>query len=245
MRGAIAAEWTKTWTVRSTYWCLVAAVLLMVGMVVPNGLAIRGQLRDGVPGANAWPATQLPIEATVYLVQFAVIALVALLVAGEYGTGQVRTTLQWVPVRWRVPASKSLALASAMAVVSLPLTALGVWLADLTMAERGLPYSAADFAGTCLLVALYTSLMCVLTVGVATAVRSVAGTLVAMFMLIMVLPLGMQTTQFLRDLSHYVPGIAGVDLMERADTTRGAVVLVVWAAVALLAGIAVLRKRDA
>ncbi|WP_156893361.1 hypothetical protein [Actinokineospora enzanensis] len=245
--GAVAAEWTKTWSIRSTYWCLVAAATLMVAMVVPNGIAMRSQVDNHLPGAQARAATQLPVEATTYVVQFALLALVVLLVAGEYGNGQARATVTWIPVRWRIPAAKAVVLASVSAVVGFVLSGIGVLLADLTLEGRGLPYTAGDVVASGAAIALYLGFGSVVAVVVGTLVRSVAGSLVILFLLLMVVPMMLQATgvQALIDLSHYLPGMAGIDLMERTEALRGAVVLAAWSFGGLALGMFALRRRDA
>ncbi|MGW5055203.1 ABC transporter permease [Actinokineospora sp. NPDC004072] len=245
MRYAIAAEWTKLWSVRATLWCLVAAAGLMAVMVGANGLAIHGQHDDGVADRVPAAATQLPVEATVYLVQFAAAALAALMVTSEYAHRGILPTLQSVPVRWRVPAAKAVVAAVTLFAVGALLAAPAVWLADATLAEHGAAYTTGDTVHTVLTIGLYLALIGVLAIGIATALRHIAGTLLALFVLLMVLPVAMQLNETFRDLSHYVPGIAGIDLMEGTHPARGALVLVAWALAALAAGIAVLRRRDA
>lgn len=252
LAGAVAAEWTKLWSVRSTRWCLAAAAGLMAAMVAANGVAIRDQHAEGVPGREAASAVTLPGEAVVYLVQFALCALAALTVTSEYAHRSMPTTLQCTPVRWRVPVAKAVVVAVALFGAGIAMAAPAIWLADLALGGYGAPYSGADVVETVIAHGVYLALIGVLTVGIGTALRAVAGTLVTLFALLMVLPVGLIAagSPVLRDLAHYVPGMAGIDLMERLDGPTGgpwgaAGVLVAWAAVALAAGTTVLRRRDA
>ncbi|GGS44235.1 ABC transporter permease [Actinokineospora fastidiosa] len=245
MKNAIAAEWTKLWSVRATTWCLIAAAGLMAAMVAANGIAINGQHDDNLPGLTPTAATEMPVEATIYLVQFAMAAIAALAVTGEYAHRGILPTLQAVPVRWRVPAAKAVVTAAALFACGVLLAAPAIWLADVTLAEHGAPYTGGDVVHTLLTVGLYLALVGVLTIGIATALRHIAATLLVLFTLLMVLPVVMQISQTFRDLSHYVPGIAGIDLMEGTHVLRGALVLIAWAAAAMITGMVVLRKRDA
>ncbi|MGX7827115.1 ABC transporter permease [Actinokineospora sp. 24-640] len=247
MMGVISAEWTKLWSVRATAWCLIAAAGLMALMVGANGIAIHGHHAESRPDLTPTPAVQLPVEAVVYLVQFAAAALAALAVTSEYAHRGILPTLQSVPVRWRVPAAKAVVVAVTLFLTGVALAAPAIWLAEVTLAEHGAPYSTGDAVRTVLAIGAYLALIGVLAVGLATALRHIAGTLLALFVLLMVLPVLLQATgtPLLRDISHYVPGIAAIDFMEGVHTGRGAAVLAGWAIAAVAVGIAVLRRRDA
>src|SRR3954466_11147901 len=91
LRGAIAAEWTKLWSVRSTWWCLLSAAMvtaavcaqLAVSHVYDNTHADRGH-----PGVAS--AGELAISA-MSLVQVVVIAPAMLMITSEYSTGLIRS----------------------------------------------------------------------------------------------------------------------------------------------------------
>ncbi|MDQ3405471.1 MAG: ABC transporter permease [Actinomycetota bacterium] len=230
--GAVASEWTKLWSVRSTYWCLVAAVFLMGSSVAINGFSIASQHERGIADSLSRTVTQLPTETVIYLVQFALSAMAALMIGSEYAHGSMRSTLQWVPIRWRVPVAKSAVVAPVLFVVGTLLALLGVWLAEVTLDSAAMPYTTADVMETAFLIGLYLALLGMMTIGIGTAVRGIAGTLVILFMLLMVVPIVLRASgsDLLRDLSHFIPGIA---------------VLAAWAIAALALGIRRLRKDDA
>ncbi|MEU9745479.1 ABC transporter permease subunit [Streptomyces niveus] len=100
---ALASEWTKIRSVRSTMWTLGVMIVLMVGV---------GSLTAwGISLADATPDTEsvLPLGFFgVLLGSICVITLGVLTIASEYGTGMIRTTLTACPSRGRVLAAKSI-----------------------------------------------------------------------------------------------------------------------------------------
>ena len=96
-----------------------------------------------------------------------------------------------------------------------------------------------------------------MTLGVGTAMRSAAGTLTTAFLLLMGLPLMLAMTGVgpLVSLSLRMPMFAGLAFMDSSDNLTGGPMpygrvegllwLLGWTAVALAAGHAVLRRRDA
>ena len=92
----VRAEWTKLRALRSTRWCGLTAVVLIVGLAA----AIAG---SGTPYhvLAPYPATT-GVSAALLGVLFAqlVVGLVGMLAfSGEYGTGMIRATLVVVPAR--------------------------------------------------------------------------------------------------------------------------------------------------
>ncbi|MFC8955130.1 ABC transporter permease [Streptomyces sp. NPDC057101] len=100
---ALASEWTKIRSVRSTLWTLGVMVLLMLGIglgVAAIAAASEAPLGDesalGFGFFGMLPAS------------ICVITLGVLTIASEYGTGMVRTTLTACPSRARVLTAKAI-----------------------------------------------------------------------------------------------------------------------------------------
>ncbi|WP_242454443.1 ABC transporter permease [Bailinhaonella thermotolerans] len=260
MSGAIAAEWVKARTVRSTWTCLLAgAVLTVLGAVTLGGGRATELVREGVTGARL-PATEGVVSAMAFA-QFALVALAMLTVTSEYSSGSIRGTLQAVPVRGRVLAAKALVVAPvlfAAGVVSGALAAVAnhALLAMPVFGGFG-TLEPGRTAGDLLRLGVFCALAGVLTVGVGAAVRSAAGTLSVVFMLMMGLPLLLMMTgsQAAVELATRLPLFAGLAFMGSESNLTGGPIpypawqglawLVAWAALALAAGHAVLRRRDA
>ncbi|RSO27103.1 ABC transporter permease [Streptomyces sp. WAC 06725] len=184
--------------------------------------------------------------------QFGVLALATMVIAAEYSTGSIRSTLLWIPVRWRMLLAKCLVLFPVLFVVGVVLTPVGLGTAIVTLGDSAQPVDAGDAVGQALAIGGYLGAVGVIVVGIGAAVRSVAGTLTVGFLLMLVLPMTMQSTSvaFLSKAADYLPGPAGMNLMGVAEnnaygTGTAIALLASWALAANMAGYWVLRTRDA
>src|SRR5947209_1028416 len=91
LRRAMAAEWTKLWTVRSTMWTLVA-----------TGIAVIGLSALSTGTISAHDIIEDPTRRSligIFLGQLIFGVLGVLVISAEYGTGTIRATLSAVPRR--------------------------------------------------------------------------------------------------------------------------------------------------
>jgi ABC-2 type transport system permease protein len=110
LRGAMAAEWTKLWSVRSTTWTLVATGVAVVGLcALGTGTVTSSEIIDD-------PTRRSLIG--VFLGQLIFGVLGVLVMSAEYGTGTIRATLSAVPRRPVVLAAKILVFGAVAVVVS-------------------------------------------------------------------------------------------------------------------------------
>ncbi|MET8853828.1 ABC transporter permease [Amycolatopsis sp. NPDC004625] len=250
LAGAVAAEWTKLWSVRATWWCLVAGTVLMLGYGTLSAIAQHYE-------TDPQSASTIALGGAVYLTQFAVIALATLFVTSEYTGGGIRSTLLWTPARSRVVLAKAAVLLPVLFAYGVALSSAGMALAEVTKDGHGLPTSTAAAVTTASGMGGYFALLGLLCTGIGWALRSAAGTLVSVIVLLVPLPLIVASLGW-PEAMPYFPGIAGINAMVEAGrpnpvTTTvapyapgvGLVIDAVWAAAALLAGAAVLRRRDA
>ncbi|MFI7637958.1 ABC transporter permease [Nonomuraea sp. NPDC049400] len=260
LRQAIGAEWAKLWSVRSTWWCLAGAAALMVmTALMLGGAAATEALRAGRTWVRVTASE--PVVSATSFVQFALVASAMLAITSEYSSGSIRVTLQATPVRGMVLAAKALVVAPVMA-------AAGVLSGAVATAAVHVVLSGDLFGGLVVLpvgevvtdllgVGVFFALVSVMTLGVGAAMRSAAGTLTVVFMLLMGLPLMLLMTgsQVALDASLRMPMFAGLAFMGSVDNLTGGPIpypageglawLVAWTAAALAAGHAVLRHRDA
>ena len=89
-----AAEWTRLWTVKATWWFLAAAAVVMVGLGTIAGFEAAD---DPCPPRASRPGAA-PSIATMPA-QFALLALALIAVTADYATGGIVPTLQWTPRR--------------------------------------------------------------------------------------------------------------------------------------------------
>ncbi|WP_188193239.1 ABC transporter permease [Nonomuraea sp. SYSU D8015] len=257
---AAGAEWAKLWSVRSTWWCLAAAAGLMVLAAVTLGGATATEALRGEGPAVPVVASEPVVSATSFA-QFALVAAAMLAITAEYASGSIRVTLQAVPVRGVMLAAKALVVAPVMAaagVLSGAVATAAVYLLLSLDAFRGLVVlPIGEVVPDLLGVGGFFAFVSVMTLGVGAAVRSAAGTLTVVFMLLLGLPLMMLMTgsQVALDASLRMPTFAGLAFMGSTDNMTGGPMpysageglawLAAWTAAALAAGHAVLRRRDA
>ncbi|OXM64795.1 ABC transporter permease [Amycolatopsis vastitatis] len=250
LSGAVAAEWTKFWSVRATWWCLATGAALMLGYGTLSGIAQR--YGDRPEGAHT-----IALGGGFYLTQFAVIALATLFVTSEYAGGGIRSTLLWTPVRSRVVVAKAAVLLPVLFAYGVLLACAGMALAGAVKDGHGLPTSLEAGFTTASGMGGYFALLGLLCTGTGWALRSAAGTLVSVIVLLVPLPL-IVASLGLPEAVPYFPGIAGVNAMVETGQPNpitmtpapyapwvGLAICAAWAAAALLAGTAVLRRRDA
>ncbi|GGY88049.1 ABC transporter permease subunit [Streptomyces poonensis] len=172
---ALASEWTKIRSVRSTMWTLGIFLLLVIGI----GFLVAAQTSDS-DFADV-PYT-VPAFFGLILGQICLITLGVLVIASEYGTGMIRTTFTASPQRHRVLAAKLMVFFAVAFVVS----AFAIGLVGLFTASLHSEPSSTPWAGTVVMGALYVSLLGVLALAVGSMLRHSAGAITAMLGLVLV-----------------------------------------------------------
>lgn len=240
VRRAMAAEWTRLWTVRSTWWSLAATTAMMLLVGATFGLDVEGT-------APVWLAGELGMV----FAQFALLLPVMLAVTSEYATGAIHSTLQAVPRRGVLALARTLVPVTVVTVVGVVLAAAADLAAGVVLGPQA-EVVAGDVAGSLADVATLVASGAVLTAAIGAALRSSAGTLTSMFMLWLVLPtlLPQFGVPWLTTIGEHLPGSGAMAFLgafgEPALTpTHATVVLMGWLAVAGAAGLASLLRRDA
>ncbi len=170
---ALASEWTKLTSVRSTMWTLGSLVLLVVG--------IGGTV---IVQTSSLDYEQMPFIAPalfgLLVGQLAVMVLGVLTITSEYGTGLVRTTFTAAPDRYRVLTAKYLVFG----ITAFLTTAGSVCLVGLTASilrdgPGAGPHPPSEWASG-LVGSLYVTLLGVLALAVGALVRHSAGAIAVM-----------------------------------------------------------------
>ncbi|MFE1010583.1 ABC transporter [Streptomyces sp. NPDC058794] len=246
-KGAVAFEWTKFWSVRATWWNLAVGLLLTVGFAAIVGASADASAKKGVD--VTMPAPHHASQAFL-ISQLAIVVLATLALTSEYSSGSIRTTLQSVPKRGRMLRCKTLVIGAVVIAAGFVFSLLGTLVAAPLMGEYG-DYTGGQLLGTALGAGVYLGLLAVMAVGLGTVLRSAAGTITTLIMVLLALPqlMGVVGAKWLETASDYMPSVAGTVLLTQdSDPYGGGVallVLVLWALAAYVAGSAVLRRRDA
>ena len=117
--GAIASEFTKVRSVRSTYWTLAALLIVSIGV----GAAITGgsaaNFNHNLANKAGFDATQTSLVAFFEIGQLIIAVIAAMAITSEYSTGMIRTSLTAQPRRGTVYAAKAIVLTSLTLTISL------------------------------------------------------------------------------------------------------------------------------
>jgi ABC-type transport system involved in multi-copper enzyme maturation permease subunit len=258
LRGALASEWTKLRSVRSTYWTLFTLVVVGVGLDGLVTWASDNAITSGHQGISPG------FDATAHsLIVFGIFGPLVLMVLGvmtmtaEYTTGMIRTSLAMMPRRGVVFAAKLIVFAAVAVVVSLVTAFIAFFLGQAILSNTG---NAATLSQPHVLraiigVALYVALIALIGYGLGATIRHTAGAIAAVVGLAFALPLITQALpqDWIDDITRWLPTTAADAVLR---TTGGAqphqfsawpqlAVTAGYAAVLLIVGAIMFRKRDA
>ncbi|MDQ0789254.1 ABC transporter permease subunit [Streptomyces sp. B3I8] len=173
---AVAAEWTKLRTVRSTVWTMGVYLLLMFGLGVLITVVVAASDQD----LDGGPALALGFPG-VLTGSICVITLGVLTTASEYGTGLIRTTMTACPGRGRVLVAKSIVFFTLAFVVTLVATSV-VALFQVSVLENhgGREPTGAEWLKATVGMSFYVALLGLLSLLVGSVIRHSAGAITLM-----------------------------------------------------------------
>lgn len=178
---AIASEWTKIRSVRSTMWTLGVMIVLLIGIGLLTAFAVSVSDSD----LDGTPVLSLGFFG-VLLGSICVITLGVLTIASEYGTGLIRTTLTACPSRSRMLIAKSVVFfLLAFTITTVTTGIVGVLqTAILDGATPGTAFWVRSTVG----IGLYVATLGLLALALGTLIRHSAGAITIMIALVL-LPL--------------------------------------------------------
>ena len=233
LRRAMAAEWTKLWSVRSTTWTLVATGVAVVGLCILSTATVNSSEIIGDPTRRSLIG--------IFLGQLIFGVLGVLVMSAEYGTGTIRATLSAVPRRPVVLSAKILVFGAVAVVVSeiFAFSAFAIGQAILSAKksaaaaivqpaqqfgvriphniQAALSHGSASLGQPGVLRAvvgagLYLAVLGLLALGLATIIRHTAGAISAFVGVVLVLPVIVQAlpTSISNALARYLPANIGL-----------------------------------
>jgi len=246
----IASEWLKFRTLRSTVLVLLVAMLAMVAFG-----AIIGHNTRHVTGLDPEDVVASGPLQGYYLGQLLIGSLGVLVVSGEYSSGMIRATLAAVPRRLPVLLAKLLVFVLVVGTAMVAASVVAFLVAQAFLSGYRPTYSLADpdvlrvAAGT----GVYLTLVGLLGGALGWIVRSTPGSLVALFALILVLPVLLLLFHgaWAQHLGAWLPTGAGQSFSTSLRTPgalapwTGLAVMVAWVVAAYLAAATLLHRRDA
>ncbi|MFI6442194.1 ABC transporter permease [Streptomyces sp. NPDC050759] len=173
---AIASEWTKIRSVRSTMWTLGVFVLLVIGIGLgAAALVAANASQESMAGESPLPMGFFGL----LLGSMCVITLGVLTTASEYGTGMIRTTMVACPSRGRVLAAKAIVF-FAVAFVATLVPVIVVALADVALLDGARTPTGQEWLKGTLGISLYIALLGLLSLIVGSIIRHSAGAVTLM-----------------------------------------------------------------
>lgn len=250
---ALRSEFTKIRSTRSTYWTLLALIVVTVGI---GALASYGAAShaNGIDKAS-FDATQQSL-AGLYVGQLVIAVLGALTITSEYSTGMIRTSLAVQPRRGTLFAAKAMVFAVVSLITGLVACFASFFLGQALMSSHHLsvtlsqPHVLRAVIGG----ALFLTACGMLAFGLGAIMRHTAGAITTAIGLLFVVSI---LVNFLPhswqvNVDKWMPAIAGSQVWATKVTDPhqfsawgGFAVLAAYAAAAIVAGLVMFRTRDA
>ncbi|WP_052914549.1 MULTISPECIES: ABC transporter permease [Protofrankia] len=247
--NALRCEWTKLWTVRSTYWTLFAAFVITVGLaaIACGATANQGGDVGGEPAALSLSG--------IFMAQIALGVLGVLVISSEYGSGMIRTTFAAVPNRLVVLAAKAVVFAGVVVVGAFVACLVAFVLGQQLLRSTGQQASFGDpeIVRIVLGATAYLTLIGLIGLGLAAVIRHTAGALGILFGAMVVLQIAVQFLpgELQEDVLPYLPATMAVSIVTvnppaMSLSAEGSIALLsVYTALVLLGGAWSMVARDA
>jgi ABC-type transport system involved in multi-copper enzyme maturation permease subunit len=250
----LASEWTKLRSVRSTYWTVLTAIVLGIGLgaAISAGNASAYKTMSASDKATFDP-TSLS-TAGLFFSQLALGVLAVLVMSSEYSTGTIRTTVSAVAQRSFILAAKSLLVGVVGLLLALGIAFGAFFIGQAIFAGHNLNVSITDpgVMRAVIGAGLYIAVLTLFALGLATIIRHTAGAITALVAIVFIVPIvsNLLPDNWQNHFSSYLPANAGgsiTSVIHQPNTLHpwaGFAVFVAWALVTLGVGWYLLRTRD-
>ncbi|MEV7322779.1 ABC transporter permease [Streptomyces sp. NPDC093970] len=174
---AIASEWTKIRSVRSTIWTLGVFALLVVGIGLLAGVVVSDSAStDDLSGESALSLGFFGL----LLGSMCIITLGVLTTASEYGTGMIRTTMVACPSRARVLVAKAVVFFAVAFVITLAASAFVAMTQVSLLSDVARRPTGGEWLKGTVGVSLYIALLGLLSLIIGSIIRHSAGAITIM-----------------------------------------------------------------
>jgi ABC-2 type transport system permease protein len=249
------SEWTKLWSLRSTRWSLLVAVIAMTGL----GMVIAAvQMAHWTHLSPSDRLTLNPVDVSTggfHFAQLAIGVLGVLVISGEYSTGMIRSSFAAVPRRLPVLWGKLLTFGGVTLGLMLPAALISFFGSQAILQQHhvqttfGSPHVARAVVGS----ALFLTVVGLMGLALGALIRSTAGGIATLAGVLFVLPgiADILPNSWGDSISPYLPSSAGEAIMAiHPDPTAlapwtGFGLFCLYTALALAAAAVLLVRRDA
>jgi ABC-2 type transport system permease protein len=250
----VRSEWTKLWSLRSTRWSLLAAVIGMAGIGILVALVEMGR----------WSHLSAHDRATIngidvslggyHIAQLAIGVLGVMIISGEYTTGMIRSSMTAVPHRLPVLWAKMAVFSTITFVTMLVSSLIAFFAAQAVLTQHGVNASISDPGAVRAIVgcALFLTVLGILCTAIGAIVRNTAGGISAFVGLLFVLP-GINAilpSSVSHAIDPYLPNSAGTVVAQAVSDPgmlspwTGFALFCGYTAIAVVVAAVLLRRRD-
>src|SRR6204780_208661 len=141
LKGALASEFTKLRSVRSTYWTLGALFVVSVGLSVAITAGTAANFANNPGNKAGFDATQASLGAFFELGQLIIAVLGAMVITSQYSTGMIRTSLTAQPRRGVVYAAKAMVFTAVTLVISIITAFIAFFIGQAIYSSKGVSAS--------------------------------------------------------------------------------------------------------
>ncbi|MDQ8044453.1 MAG: ABC transporter permease [Solirubrobacteraceae bacterium] len=254
--NVIRSEWTKLWSLRSTRYTLLAAVIAMAGLGI--AIAIAQMTRwSQLDQHDLSTFDSIDIGVSGYHVaQLAIGVLGVLVISGEYSTGMIRSSFMAVPKRLPVFWAKLAVFCAVTFVTMLVATFVSFFVVQAIVTQHGQQHSLGDphALRAVLGVPLFLTALAAMSVSLGALVRNTAGGIALWVFLLFVLPgiTAILPHATADSINPYLPLNAGAtivtstfDFGTHLSPWCGLGVFAVYTVIAIVAAAVGLVRRDA
>lgn len=254
--GVLRAELLKLLSLRSTGWTLGLTVVVMTLFGLLQAYSLRLPAEETESAGIAAPTHGAEVVIAGYQMGAVTIAVLgALMITAEYSTGMIRSTLTAVPTRLPVLLGKTIALGAVTVAVSALSLALTFLVTTPLLSDYELVPALHDertwqiFGG----MGFFLLTAALFALGIGAVLRSTAGTITVVLVVLLLLPgvLEFIKLDWVQDIAAYLPLQAAAAFLSVTDGPKtlgpwqGATVVAAYPIAALVAGAAMLQRRDA
>jgi ABC-2 type transport system permease protein len=255
LSGVLKSEWTKLRSVRSTMWTLGVTVVLGIGISALVTWQTRAHWSTMSPlNQQTFDPAQTSLVG-LFVGQFAIGVLGALVLSAEYGTGTIRATFSAAPRRPMVLVAKAAVFGVVALVVAEVVAFVAFFLgqallsAPATHATLSTPGALRQVVGG----GLYIAILGLFALGLAAIVRHTAGAICAYLGIILMVPIiiAFLPSSIQIDVRRFLPDRIGATMISATSDPHlfspwiGLLLLCGYAVAVLIVGGVMLVRRDA
>jgi ABC-2 type transport system permease protein len=260
LAGTLRSELTKLRSVRSTYWTVIVLILAGVGFSIADCAGTAAHWSSTPAAARAtFDATQNSVTGLALLGQLVIVVLGALVITSEYSTGMIRTSLTVMPKRETLYAAKAAVFGAVALVISMVISFASFFIGQalLSSTHHAATLSTPNALRSVIVTGLFVTVCGLFAYGFGAILRHTAAAMTTVYGLLFLLPQLAKAlpNAWYADVVRWLPGGDALNVL--TATTPGQnfphlfsawgelAVFAGYAAILLIAGLLLFRKRDA